>query len=94
VKLIMHLYEGYGLCLRSLMHLRNGLLSFIWKDLRKTKKTPWPKSVSDRRFWAKLVPTLAHRGRHVVSVTVPYGRILGLLDRSSYFFFRVALQFY
>jgi hypothetical protein len=30
----------------------------------------------------------------VVSVTYPYGRILGFLDRSSYFFFQVAPQLY
>jgi hypothetical protein len=28
----------------------------------------------------------------VVSVTDPYGRILGFLDRSRYFFFQVASQ--
>jgi hypothetical protein len=28
-----------------------------------------------------LVPTFADRGRHVVSVTNPYDRILGFLDR-------------
>jgi hypothetical protein len=33
-------------------------------------------------------------GCHVVSVTHPYGRILGFLDRSRYFFFQVALQLY
>jgi hypothetical protein len=36
---------------------------------------------------AKLVPTSAERGCHVFSVTVPYGRILGFLDRSHYVFF-------
>jgi hypothetical protein len=30
----------------------------------------------------------------VVSVTDPYGRIQGFLDRSRYFFFQVALQLY
>jgi hypothetical protein len=30
----------------------------------------------DRRLSAKLVPTFAHRGSHVVSVTDPYARIL------------------
>jgi hypothetical protein len=30
---------------------------------------------------AKLVPTFAHRGPRVVSVTDSYGRILGFLDR-------------
>jgi hypothetical protein len=34
---------------------------------------------------AKWLPTFADRGCHVVSVTDPYGRILGFLDRSSYF---------
>jgi hypothetical protein len=36
----------------------------------------------------------AERGCHVVSVTNPYGRILGFLDRSRYFFFQVAPQLY
>jgi hypothetical protein len=36
----------------------------------------------DRRLQVKLVPTLENRGCHVVSVTDPYGRILGFLDRS------------
>jgi hypothetical protein len=40
---------------------------------------------SDRRLSAKLVPTFADRGCHVVSATDPYGRILGFLDRSRYF---------
>jgi hypothetical protein len=30
----------------------------------------------------------------VVSVTEPYGRILGFLDRSRYYFFQVAPQLY
>jgi hypothetical protein len=41
---------------------------------------------------AKLVLTFEDRGCHVVSVTDPYGRNLRFLDRSSYFFFRVAPQ--
>jgi CBS-domain-containing membrane protein len=63
-------------------------------------KTPWPESArelyrpSDRRLSAKLLPTFADRGCHVVSVTDPYGRILGFLDRSRYFFFQVAPQLY
>jgi hypothetical protein len=32
------------------------------------------------------------RGCRVVSATGPYGRILGFLDRSRYFFFQVAPQ--
>jgi hypothetical protein len=37
---------------------------------------------SDRRLSANLVRTFAVRGFHVVSVTDPYGRILGFLHRS------------
>jgi hypothetical protein len=64
------------------------------------KKTPWTESASelyrpsDRRLLAKLVPTLADRGCHMASVTDPYDRILGFLDRSRYFFFQVAPQLY
>jgi hypothetical protein len=55
-------------------------------------KTPWPESASelyrpsDRHLSAKLVPTLWTEGwicGYVVSVTDPYGRILGFLDRRS-----------
>jgi hypothetical protein len=49
--------------------------------------TPWPESTSelyrssDRRLSAKLVPTFADRWCHVVSVTDPWGRILGFQNR-------------
>jgi hypothetical protein len=62
--------------------------------------TLWPESAtelyrpSDRRFSKKLMPTFADRGCYVVSVTDPYGRILGFLDRSCYFFVQVAPQLY
>jgi hypothetical protein len=46
----------------------------------KKKLTPWPESARDRRFLAKLAPTLANRGCRVVSVTDPYDRILAFLD--------------
>jgi CBS-domain-containing membrane protein len=55
----------------------------------KQTKTPWLQSVSElyrsshRRLSAKLVPTFADRGCHVVSVTDPYGRILGSIDWTS-----------
>jgi hypothetical protein len=55
------------------------------------KKTPWSESASelhrpsDRRLSAMWLPTFEDRGRHVVSMTDPYGRILGFLDRSRYF---------
>jgi hypothetical protein len=52
-------------------------------SLKTKQQTPWPESASelyqpsDRRLSAKLVPTFADRGCHVVSVTDLYGRILG-----------------
>jgi hypothetical protein len=52
--------------------------------------TQWPKSASelyrtsDRRLSAKLAPTSADRGCHVVGVTDPYCRILGFLDRTCF----------
>jgi hypothetical protein len=47
----------------------------------------------DSRLSAKLAPTFADRECHAVSVTNPYGRILGFLDQSRYFLFQVAPQF-
>jgi hypothetical protein len=49
---------------------------------------------SDSRLSVKLVPNVVDRECHVVSVTDPYGRILGFLDRKRYYFFPVAPQFY
>jgi hypothetical protein len=60
-------------------------------EVKGKKKTPWSESASelyrpsDRRLSAKLLPTFADRGCHVVSVTDPYGSILGFLDKSRYF---------
>jgi hypothetical protein len=61
-------------------------------------KNPWTESASelyrtsDCRLSAKLVKTFADRGCQVVSLTDPYGGILGFLARSRYFFFQVAPQ--
>jgi hypothetical protein len=58
----------------------------------KQKQTPWPESaselhrLSDRRLSVKLVTNLRMEGCRVVSVRDPYGRNLGFLDRSRYFF--------
>jgi hypothetical protein len=71
-----------------------------YDNKKKKKKTPWPQSESelyqlnDRRLSAKLVPTFADRGSHVVSVTDPCSRILGFLDLSRYLFSLVAPQLY
>jgi hypothetical protein len=67
---------------------------------KQQKQTPWPQYVSklnrprDRRLLAKLVPTLADRGCRVVSATDHHGHILGFLDRSRYYFFKVTPQLY
>jgi hypothetical protein len=45
---------------------------------------------SDSRLSVKLMPTFAHKGCHVVSMTNPCGLIFGFLTRSRYFFFQVA----
>jgi hypothetical protein len=55
------------------------------------KQIPWSESASelyrpsDRRLSAKRLPTFADKECHVVSVTDPFGRILGFLDRNRYF---------
>jgi hypothetical protein len=46
--------------------------------------------LSDRRLSAKLMSISEDSGCCVVSTTDPYGRSLGFLDRSHYFFFQVA----
>jgi hypothetical protein len=62
-----------------------------WLYNYKQKQYPWSEPASelyrpsDRRLSAKLAPTFADRGCHVVIVTDPYGRILGFLGRSRYF---------
>jgi hypothetical protein len=75
-------------------------LSVIACSRRHFIKTPWCKSASelyrpsDHRLSVKLVPNFADTGCDVVSVTHPYGHILGFVYRSSYFFFQVAPQLY
>jgi hypothetical protein len=44
--------------------------------------------LSDRGLSAKLVPTFEDRRCRVVGVMDPYGRILGFLNWSRYFFFQ------
>jgi hypothetical protein len=65
-------------------------------EIRIKNSSPWPQSASElyRILSVKLVSTFADRGCHVVSVTDPYGHILGFLGWSCYFFFQVAPQLY
>jgi hypothetical protein len=73
------------------MNLMGGNIDTMKKKAQTKKQTRWSGSASelyrpsDRRLSAKRLPTFADRGCHVVSVTDPYGRILGFLDRSRYF---------
>jgi hypothetical protein len=81
------------------MRGRKPVIVGIYKK-QKQKKTPWPQSASEQyrpndcRLSTKLVLNSADREGRVVSVTDPYGSILGFLDRSRYLFFQVAPQLY
>jgi hypothetical protein len=58
------------------------------RRIQQTNSVAWVRErtiPSDRRLSAKWLLTFADRGCHVASVTDPYVRILGFLDRSRYF---------
>jgi CBS-domain-containing membrane protein len=76
------------------LRLHEAMPRYQRRGTRRTESASELYRPSDRRLSAKLVPTFADRGCHLVSVTDPYGRILGFLDRSRYFFFQVAPQLY
>jgi hypothetical protein len=46
----------------------------------------------DRRLSAKLMPTFADRGCHVVGVTDLYGRIRGSLGEESIYFRHLSIR--
>jgi hypothetical protein len=83
-----NIWTEEGLSVRRLEKLHNEELHNLYN---KNKQTRWSESASelyrpsDRRLSAKWLPTFADIGCHVVSVTDPYGPILGFLDRSLYF---------
>jgi hypothetical protein len=85
-----------GTCLLSFYNLAINILQVQrWIVEAWNERTPWPESASElRRLSAKLVPTFADRGYHVVSVTDPYGSILAFLHRSRHLFSQVAPQLY
>jgi hypothetical protein len=72
--------------------LQNNWVHGLFKITRKYKKKSMV-CVSERTIPTEQSPLVgevitnffADRGCHVVSVTDPYGRILGFLDRSLYF---------
>jgi hypothetical protein len=65
------------------------IFTYIHATLACIHNTPWPGSAielylpSDRCLSAKLVPTFTDRWCNVVSVTDPYGRILGSSQKYS-----------
>jgi hypothetical protein len=79
-------YSSYEVIMNS----RNEQWCSFGMTLKK-KKTPRSEFASelyrpsDRCLSVKWLPTFADRGRHVVSMTDSYGRILGFLGRSRYF---------
>jgi hypothetical protein len=69
-------------------------LIFLKTELRGL--SPNERTVPTERspFVGEVSAKFADRGCQAVSVTDPYGRILGFLDRDRYFFFQVAPQLY
>jgi hypothetical protein len=69
-----------------------------YKHPNKKQQTPWREFASElyrpshRRLLTKLVPTFVDIRCHVVTVTDPYGRNLGFLNKNRCFFFQVAPQ--
>jgi hypothetical protein len=77
-----------GSALKALRNLISQfyITSLNYQSIFQKLQNPWPESVSesywlnDRRLSTKLVITFAYRGCHVVTVTDPYGCILGILE--------------
>jgi hypothetical protein len=77
----LHIYVGYNCYYISITAdvIKNEfLLCFVF--LKTLTKIPY--------FVFTSLPTFADTGCHVVSVTDPYGRILGFIDRSLYFYIK------
>jgi hypothetical protein len=92
----LHIYRHANICyylssgeFEYVLWLWGGNPSLAWVESANELYRP-----SDRHLLAKLVPTLADRACHVVSLTDPFGRILGFLDLSRYLFFQIAPQLY
>jgi hypothetical protein len=70
----------------QLIIIKKNFMVSVRKQTIPTERPPLVSEVS--------ADLLRIEGCHVVSVTNPYGRILGLLDRSRYYFYQVAPQLY
>jgi hypothetical protein len=75
--------SGHKICICT---KQTNSVASVRKRTIPTERPPLVSEVSANFF--------ADRGCHVVSVTNPYGRVLGFLDRSRYYFFLVAPQLY
>jgi hypothetical protein len=82
------------------IQILNAPVWYLYGKTTLSKQTPWPQSATelyrrnDCRLSTKLVPPFAGSVCRVVGATDPYHRILGLLNRSRYFFVQVAPQLY
>jgi hypothetical protein len=84
------IHHLYGSAEKNIRHSNKEELAGTWRENLhlSSNVTPWSYSASeqylpsDRCMSAKLVPTFADRGCHVVSATDPHDRILGFLDLS------------
>jgi hypothetical protein len=96
----LHNFALWTFSVGTLLYLRQGLRvqdkTSVSAHRNKLRGLGLRANYTDRETAAsaKLVPTFADRGCHVVSVTEPLGSILGFLDRSRYFFFQIAPQLY
>jgi hypothetical protein len=89
-----NIHRNYQLC--DCQHLRKCFTA----TAKQKKLTPWSESASKlyrpsyRLLSAKLMPNLWIDGAAWSAWRIPYGRILGFLDRSRYFSFQAAPQLY
>jgi hypothetical protein len=84
--LILYLYMLCWLCDRKEKQTKANSVAWVRERTIPTERLPLVDEVGTN--------FLRIEGCRVVSVTDPYGHILGFLDRSSCFFFQVAPQFY
>jgi hypothetical protein len=77
------------------VHLNRTVGGHSLQQLKTTNSVAWvrQRNIPTERP-AKLVPAYVDRGCRVVSSTDPYGRNLGFLGCSRYYFFQVAPQLY
>jgi hypothetical protein len=91
----LHLHSVEIIIKHTLYQILNIYQMFIHQHKKLTKVCGLSPRVNyTARSTAKLVPTFADRGSHVVSTMDLQGCILASLDRSRYYFFQIAPQLY